>query len=139
MSKNATSANQGGRPPFKPTKGQRELVSIAAGGGMAHDEIALALGISRNTLEKYFGAELSRVAFQRRMDVLRANYQSAVTGNVAAQKAYLSRMPTAAVAPPAPEDAKPPLGKKDQANADAVGAEAGTSWENLLGSRGPVN
>lgn len=104
---------------------------------MSHEEMAIALGISRNTLEKHFEAELSVGALQRRMEILQAMHSSAKRGNVAAQKAYIAMTPTPAAPPvPAPteEDAapKPRLGKKAQAQADATTAAVGTDWDSLL-------
>lgn len=125
------------RPPFKPTAVQRQHVAIAAAGGMAHEEIAQALGIARNTLEKHFGLELSTGAHKRRLGWLVAMDKAARGGNVAAQKALLSTSPTP-LAPPSvpgqPVAAEKPvkLGKKEQANAAAVGAQAGTEWNDLL-------
>ena len=48
-----------GRPAHKPNPRTRRDVSIAAGGGMPHEEIALALGVSVPTLRKHLAAELS--------------------------------------------------------------------------------
>ena len=75
------------RPAFKPTSVQRTHVAIAAAGGMAHEEIAQALGVARNTLEKHFALELSTGAHKRRLSWLVAMDKSARGGNVAAQKA----------------------------------------------------
>lgn len=55
--------------------------------------------------------------------------RTALKGNVSAQKAFLAQIPTLA-APPVPQEK--PVGKKEQANAEAVGAQAGTEWEDLL-------
>ncbi|HHA2835948.1 TPA: hypothetical protein ACOFCN_000267 [Stenotrophomonas maltophilia] len=126
MAKKANS----GRPAFKPTSVQRRLVRNAAAGGMTHEEIAVALQIHRHTLAKYFEAELSSGALHRRMEVLDAMARTALKGNVAAQKAFLAQVPMLA-APPVPQEK--PVGKKEKANADAVGAEVGTGWEGLLG------
>lgn len=120
--------NRKGRPEYQPTAAARRRVSIAAGGGMPHEEIAIGLGISRNTLEKHFQEELSVVANERRLEVIGAMHRSALKGNVAAQKAYLAMTPAPA-APPAEEK---PEGKKAQAQADAVTAQAGTEWADLL-------
>jgi len=123
-----------GRPAFSPTKAQRHQVSVAAGAGMAHEEIALALGISRVTLNKHFGHELSVGAYQRRLEVLSAIHRQAKKGNVAAARAYSQLTPRIA-APPADVDADRParqLGKKEQANLDAATAQEGTEWESLL-------
>lgn len=59
---------------------------------MAHEEIAIGLGIARNTLDKHFAAELSQVAYLRRLDVLVAMHKAAVRGKVAAQKAYVAAL-----------------------------------------------
>jgi hypothetical protein len=118
----------------------RSMVAAAAGGGMSHEDIALALGIARNTLEKHFEAELSVGAFKKRMEVLAAMVRAAKAGNVAAQKAYLQLQPKPA-APPlqAPAPAAKPAGKKQQADADAKTAAVGTEWADLLpGSRAPL-
>lgn len=117
----------------------RRNVSICAGGGMAHQDIAVALGISRNTLEKHFEAELSVGASQRRMEVLAAMHRAAKGGNVTAQKAYIAMTPTPSV-PPVPEPEvgtkAPKLGKKEQADADAKTAAVGTEWGDLLPKAG---
>lgn len=136
MRTNSKSTRKAGRPSYKPTAAQRRRVSIAAGGGMYHDEIATALGISRNTLEKYFAGELNQVAFQRRMEVLEAQHRSAMKGNVAAQKSYLGKAPANPI-PEAPgeERAPAPVGKKEAADLAAVGAERGTKWDAVLGSK----
>jgi len=131
--------NKGGRPEFKVTDALRRQVAIAAGGGMSHEEIAIAVGCSRNTLEKHFEAELSEGALKRRFDVMQALYRAA-TGkakrvNVTAAKLYLAT-PAAAAPPPAkPQEgdaAKEKLGKKEQAERDARKAAEGTQWGDLL-------
>lgn len=50
--------NKGGRPPFEPTDEQRRIVNVMAAGGFQQLAIAQALGISDNTLRKYFAEEL---------------------------------------------------------------------------------
>lgn len=125
MRKNAKS----GRPAHKPTPVIRRKVTNAAAGGMAHEEIAIALGICRNTLEKHYEKELSTGALNRRAEVLDAMARTALKGNVAAQKAFLALTPTLA-APPVEQEK--PKGKKEQQQADAVTAASGTEWEELL-------
>lgn len=124
-----TETNQGGRPPFEPTDEMRERVSIAAGAGMSHEEIAIGLGISRPTLTKYFEAELSEGAYARRLDVVEAMYRAAMKGNVTAQRTYIEMTPRAAAAP---EPKAPKVGKKEQADLDAKTAAEGTEWSTLL-------
>ena len=118
-----------GRPAHKPTPVTRRKVTNAAAGGMSHEEIAVALGLHRHTLEKHYAAELSSGALGRRMEVLDAMASTALKGNVSAQKSFLAMTPTLAAPPVEPEK---PLGKKDQANADAVTAAQGTDWAELL-------
>ncbi len=105
---------------------------------MSHEEIAIGLGISRNTLEKHFEAELSHGAYAKRLEVLVAMHTAAKKGNVAAQKAYTAMpMPRAAATPLPPDEAGTPKtrtakGKKEQAQDDALTAQAGTDWQDLL-------
>ncbi len=128
-----------GRPPFTPTAQQRATVAVAAGGGMTQSEIALGLGISRETLCKHFEVELSTGAHAKRLEVMRALYANAKKGNVAAAKAYMLLSP-ASSAPPLPDPMpaavvapkEAPKGKKELANLAAVDAADGTGWEGLL-------
>lgn len=124
------------RPEFKVTDALRRRVAIAAGSGrLTHEEIAIGLGIARETLEKHFEEELSIGAYERRLDVIEAMYDSAAKGNITSARAYLENAPRAA-APPASADSPEPkpaaVGKKQQANVDATTAAAGTDWEDLL-------
>ena len=124
-----------GRPTFKPTTAQRRMVRNAAATGMSHEEIALGLEIHRHTLEKHFGVELSGGALKRQMEFRDALARAGLKGNVAALKQLLTMTPTLAAPPVEPEK---PLGKKDQANADAKGAQVGTGWDTLLPTHGNV-
>jgi hypothetical protein len=140
-----------GRPEFKPTAAQKLHVSVAAAGGMSHWEIALAIGISKKTLEKHFQVELSTVAQKRRLEWLMAMHKAAKHGNVAAQKALLATTANLGAPPlgmdegapakptqPAPTPAPAKLGKKEQAQADAADAGKGTEWADLLKPSAPV-
>lgn len=104
---------------------------------MRHEDIAIALGISKPTLRKSYEAELAQGAAGKRMDVLNALYRAAKKGSSSAARIYLSTQPEVAAppaeneTPPAPELGKT-RGKKEQANADAQTAQAGTGWEALL-------
>jgi hypothetical protein len=96
---------------------------------MSHEEIAIALGIHRHTLDKHYQVELSTGALNRRAEVLDAMARTALKGNVSAQKAFLALTPTLA-APP--REQEKPKGKKEQAQADAATAANGTEWGDLL-------
>lgn len=109
----------------------RRKVAVAAGGGMSHEEIAIALGVSRPTLEKYFEHELSVGAQQKRMAVLLAMEKAAKKGSVAAARFY-TQNPIRIASEEGDEPLPPPVGKKAQANADAKTADEGTEWERLL-------
>lgn len=145
MPEKSTTKRGRGRPAHQPTVTTRRKVAIAAGGGMLHEQIAVSLEISTDTLRKYYEHELSVGASQRRMDVLEALYRVVIKkGSTSAAKVYLANEPQLAV-PPAPKQeapapapvaapaaAAPKLGKKEQAAADAVTAADGTQWDNLL-------
>lgn len=115
----------------------------------------MALGINTDTLRKYYEAEMSVGASQRRMEVLQSQYQAAMKkGSTSAARVYLAAEPQFVV-PPAPLDGPPapaaapppspapssigqPQGKKEKAAAEAVTAQAGTEWEGLLPKAGTV-
>lgn len=112
------------------TPRNRKRVAVAAGGGMEHEEIAIALGVSRAELERLFQRELSRGAYERRLEVIEAMYEAAKRGSVSAAKLYTQaavRLSLPPLAAPAPK-----LGKKAQADADAKTATEGTEWHGLL-------
>lgn len=144
MPTNSVAKRGRGRPAFKPTAAQKRQVSIAAAGGMRHDDIAIAMGVCRDTLSKYFEAELSAGAAARRMEVLQALFIAAKKGSSSAARAFLAADPTLGI-PPLPEGAQPAVaqapvaavtpkrGKKEQAQADAQTAAQGTEWDHLLG------
>lgn len=144
MPEKSTKKRGRGRPAHVPTAASRRKVAIAAGGGMLHEQIAIALEISTDTLRKYYEHELSVGASQRRVDVLEALYRVVIKkGSTSAAKVYLANEPQMAV-PPAPQPEAPAaapevaapapkkLGKKEQAAADAVTAAEGTAWDDLL-------
>ena len=130
-----------GRPPHVPTAASRRKVAIGAGGGMRHEDLATALGISRPTLELHYAHELSAGALSKRLEVLEGLHAAAKRGSSSAARAYLEAeaefgVPPAPKEPAAPPEAKPEkvpaLGKKEQAQADALTAHVGTDWADLL-------
>jgi len=141
-----TAKRKRGRPSFAPTAAAKRRVAIAASAGMRHEDIAIGLGISRDTLSKYFEHELSVGAQARRMEILEAMHAAAKKGSSSAARVLLAVEPRVA-APPLPKDPLPaaaaapklqPLGKKEQAQIDAVTAQAGTDWDSLLKPAAPL-
>lgn len=136
-----------GRPPFKPTPAMRRKVSAAKAGGMSEEAIALALGITRPTLNKHFMVELETGAAVKRMEAVDALFTQVRKGNVAAIKAalLLGAAIEPAPQPGAPAGEKPAapapaqrLGKKEAQQAAAVGAADGTPWAGILPGSGSV-
>lgn len=131
-----------GRPAFRPTPKLRYSVSIRAAAGITHEDIAGALGIDSETLRKYFSHELSLGAKERRQEIIECMFRTAKKGSVPAQKAYIVLCDKGAdglVTPhPALKKEREPkpekIGKKDQQQADAVVADVGTDWHDLLKS-----
>lgn len=119
---------------------------------MAEEMIALALGITRPTLQKHFMVELTTGAAVRKMEAMDALFAAAKKGNVSAIKAVV--LIQSAFEPPANPDPAAPgasagsaapapgptarLGKKEVAAAAAVTAADGTEWADLLPRNGQV-
>jgi hypothetical protein len=125
----------------------RRKVAAAKAGGMSEDHIALALGITRPTLNKHFMAELTTGAAVKRMEVLDALFTAAKKGNAAAigKVLLLGAAVTPAPQPgaPAPDQLPAPapaakLGKKEAQQVAAVGAADGTAWSGILPGSGRV-
>lgn len=99
---------------------------------MRQEDIANALGVSVPTLRKHYEAELSAGAAKERMAVLAKVLTAAKKGSTSAARLYLQQTPEFMPVAEEPAPVEEKLGKKDQANRDAVGAEAGTGWDGLL-------
>lgn len=132
-----------GRPEWAPTKADRQKVAVMRGGGMEIKEIALHFGVTPPTLTKHCKLELSQIAIQKKSEMVEALFKAGKKGNVSAIKRYLEL--GANLVPQSlpegggdkPDGLKPAaMGKKEQANADAVGAATGTDWEDLLPGAG---
>jgi hypothetical protein len=121
-------ANPGGRPPHAPTSMSRRKVAISAGGGMSHEAIALAMGLSRPTLVKHYAHELTVGAYECRQAALEAIFRAAKKGNVAAAREYLKGAPGVGGAPTelAAE------GVKAARNRVAKTAQQGSEWSDVL-------
>lgn len=137
----ADKPNLGGRPEYVPSKATRRQVAIAAGAGMSHEQIALGLGICRNTLEKHFEYELSQGACAKLLKVHEAVYAQAIKGNITAAREYtkaggprqaLPPAPTPDAAADAPLGPIGPEGLKGARDRLAKTAELGTEWDDVL-------
>ena len=78
-----------GRPVFTPTEEQKTLVTVMIAGGIQHQHIANALGISKPTLEKHFRYEIDNGAAQANAKVI-ANLFRQTNDNVRAAEFWLT-------------------------------------------------
>ena len=58
--------NKGGRPPFKPTKKQRDEVMNLIATGSNMNEVIAAIGVDKETLHKHFAVELATAKSKKR-------------------------------------------------------------------------
>jgi hypothetical protein len=78
------------RPKLNPTEEQRSLVKQLAASGIPQKNIARKMNIrSVKTLRKYFREELDLGATDANTNVAAAMYQSAISGNVNAQRTWM--------------------------------------------------
>jgi DNA-binding CsgD family transcriptional regulator len=118
-----------GRPGHVATVETREQVEILVAGGMRQWQIAAALRISEPTLREHYPEELDGGRARRDAVVIEALFRAAASGNVSAQKAWLSNKTDLEEPPPMRVE---PLGKKAAAHEAAFTAGHGTGWEGLL-------
>jgi len=72
-----------GRPPFKPTKAQRNDVMLYAASGVSERAIAVVLGIARPTLREQFAYELVNGRTVKRAQIHKRLEEAAAGGNFA--------------------------------------------------------
>lgn len=70
---------------FEPTDQQRHMVKMLTVAGVGQEDVGKALGISADTVQKYFGKELDEGINETNGKVVAALYKSALSGNVSAQ------------------------------------------------------
>lgn len=109
---------------------------------MTIDEIVVRVGLSEPTLRHYYLPELKYGARKAKARFIKALFEKAESGNVAAIKLALqviekgeAAVPVSSGARQAKEPAEPKLGKKAAADADAQVAHKGTEWGSLLQPR----
>lgn len=79
-----------GRKPYQPTPDEGERVAKLAAYGMDHDTIANVIGISDETLRKYYRRELDTGKAQTIERVAGRLVDIAMAGDVQAAKFYLA-------------------------------------------------
>jgi hypothetical protein len=127
-----------GRPPFKPTKAQRDDVESMKADGWSNDRIALQLRISRPTLEKAFADELQYGRDKVQLENLK-NLRRMAKKNASAAKQLNDRIAVAgAVMPDAPTK-EPKLGKKERQQIEAETPDMSTEMGELLARRSALN
>lgn len=73
-----------GRPTFKPTDKQRLMVEDLSGFGMPHDQIAMSIGITDDTLRKYFADDLIRGKAKANAQIAQTLFNKAMKGDTIA-------------------------------------------------------
>lgn len=123
-----------GRPAYEPTDKDRAQVSLLAAMGVPDYDIAKVMQVSGPTLRKYFAQELEVGHIQANAKVAQSLFRQAtdqtkpsVAATIFWLKCRAGWRETAT-----PDGSWEPIGKKEQANVDAVTAAAGTDWADLL-------
>lgn len=78
-----------GRPPHQPTDQTKLQVKTLAAVGIRYEDIAAKLGISSDTLVKYYKQELDDGRVDANAAVAKSLYDQAKTGNTAAMIFWL--------------------------------------------------
>ena len=81
--------NKGGRPPHLPTPDTRNRVYILSTVGTRHEDIATVLGISADTLVKYYKEELDKGRIEANASVAETLFKQAKEGNTTAMIFWL--------------------------------------------------
>lgn len=78
-----------GRPPHQPTEHSRVQVKTLAAVGIRHEDIASKLGISVDTLTKYYRQELDEGRIDANAQIGKSLYEQAKAGNTTAMIFWL--------------------------------------------------
>jgi transposase len=78
-----------GRPSHEPTEQSRVQVKTLAAVGIRHEDIAAKLGISADTLVKYYKQELDDGRVDSNAQIGKSLYEQAKAGNTAAMIFWL--------------------------------------------------
>lgn len=139
-----------GRPSHQPTAKERAQVKMLAAMNIGRADMAVFLGVSVGTIDKYFGNDIKMGQIEANAKVSASLYRAATDPkkpSVIAAIFWLkaragwredSGLPLRPPVPPPqlPGPKAPELGKKDAANLAAQTAHLGSDWEDLLGTPG---
>ncbi len=128
--------------PYRDPRGRRKLrfdaqtyekVESLRAFGMSLEEIATAINVSVPTLRKYFLPELQAAVSRVKSRVMLALMDKVDEGSVPAMRAALQLLEAGGAMPaPVRTKAEAAIGKKAQADLDAMTAHKGTEWGSLL-------
>lgn len=121
-----------GRPPHQPTQSQRRMVEAMAGYGIPHPDIGIVIGIAHDTLVKYYPEELARGHVVANTSVARNLHQIALGSGREAVTACIFWLKCRAGWNEYAPAASTVPGKKEQQHSDAMTAEQGTGWAQLI-------
>jgi hypothetical protein len=125
-----------GRPSYAKTKENQELVALLAAKNWSQERIARYLGCDPKTLRKHFSRELEQGADLIEAMALQVTLQQMRQGKNPAVTRILEMVDetrTLSAPPSKPKAAKDePVGKKEQAQRDAVTANEETSRGSLV-------
>lgn len=116
MTEKTKTPGKRGRPAYRPSLEDRQMVEQMKFCGDSENTIARALGIDPDTLRKHFPEELADGHAQRRKEVVGMLFGAARSGNVAAIKRLeeMGRVAGAQEAVKSREAKAPKLGKKEE-------------------------
>lgn len=116
-----------------PTDEQRKQVEAMAAYGIPELDIARVIGIDRSVLRKHYRDELETAHVKANTRVADNLFKIATgTGREAVTAAIFWLKVRAGWSEYAPSPLPPPLGKKEQAQIDAVASAHGTEWGTLV-------
>ena len=84
-----TGKDKGGRPPHLPDATTRNKVFMLSTVGTRHEDIATVLGISADTLTKYYNDELAKGRIEANASVAETLFKQAKEGNTTAMIFWL--------------------------------------------------
>jgi hypothetical protein len=89
MTADAAETSKGGRPPHLPDTTTRNKVFMLSTVGTRHEDIATVLGISADTLTKYYHDELAKGRIEANASVAETLFKQAKEGNTTAMIFWL--------------------------------------------------